>query len=118
MVHIMETIDIAALSDVAVGLNINEMISGFDVDSSEARDQLMWSIVRFEGLLSIMSGKASSLGNASCSASPLHLASVLNYEELDFDQSIKNLRWTTHLGKGQTNSQKTFFEASSPSSCL
>lgn len=111
-------IGIAALTGIALGLNIKEMISGLDVNSSEARNQLWWSIVRLEGILSVMTGRVSFLGIASCSASPPRLDPVLNHEGPDVAQAINNLQWTIHLREEQMASQRRFLKDSSPTSCL
>lgn len=107
-------IGIAARSGIALGLNLQQGTSVHDVKSEEARKQLWWSIFRLENLLSVMTGRVSCLGSASCSASPPTLIPILESAGPDIHQLINEHRWTIQLGKKQMDSQRNFLKSLPP----
>lgn len=111
-------IGIATRSGISLGLNLEKRIPGLDVRSGEARKQLWWSIHRLESLLSVMTGRVSSLGNASSSASPPYLDPNLNLEVPDISQPTNEIQWTIHLNDEKRNFQKSFLRSLKPSQSL
>lgn len=111
-------IGIATRSGISLGLNLEKRIPGLDVRSGEARKQLWWSIHRLESLLSVMTGRVSSLGNASSSASPPYLNPNLDLEIPDISQPTNEIQWTIYLNDEKRNFQKSFLRSLKPSHSL
>ena len=111
-------IGIAARSSIALGLNLEKVITGLDVKSGEARKQLWWSVYRLESLLSVMTGRASCLRNASSSANPPFLNPNLDFTVPDIEQPINELQWTINLDEGKVISQVSFLKSLEPTQSL
>lgn len=111
-------IGVATRSGISLGLNLEKKIAGLDVKSGEARKQLWWSIHRLESLLSVMTGRASCLGNASYSAMPPFLNPRLDFTIPDISQPTNELQWTINLSNAQRSSQISFLSSLKPSQSL
>jgi hypothetical protein len=108
-------IGIATRSGIALGLNLRKKTMGLDVKSREARNQLWWSIFRLESLLSIMTGRVSSLGDASSFANP----PFLNPKKIPgAEQPINELQWTINMDKRKAISQTSFLQSLQPTHLL
>ena len=118
-------IGIASRSGIALGINLYKRNDRLDTKSGEARTNLWWVVVRLEHLLSVMTGRASCLGDASSSAPPPNLLSSLPYvgpyihERMNEPSlQIEDLQWTIYLNREQMETQGNLLKSITPSPSL
>jgi hypothetical protein len=69
-------IGIAIRSAIALGLNLRIKDNRVDLQASEARKRLWWSIYYLEHVLSVMTGRISYLGDGCCAGLQSTLMSI------------------------------------------
>lgn len=118
-------VGIAARSGIALGLNIRRTNNIFDAEATEARKRLWWSIFYLEHLLSAMTGRASCLGDGSCSAPPPLPFEHSEYEFSDVGQwgdgrlaHAGDMQWTIFQSDEQIEAQHTSLKSMQPSASL
>ncbi|KAI2673850.1 transcriptional regulator family: Fungal Specific TF [Penicillium roqueforti] len=104
---------------------VNRTNNIFDAEATEARKRLWWSIFYLEHLLSAMTGRASCLGDGSCSAPPPLPFEHSEYEFSDVGQwgdgrlaHAGDMQWTIFQSDEQIEAQHTSLKSMQPSASL
>ncbi|KAJ5544137.1 hypothetical protein N7494_005416 [Penicillium frequentans] len=103
----------ATCSAIALGLHLRATHNTLSVSALEARHKLWWSIFILESLLSVMTGRASGLGNSFCSTPPPLVAEDVGYftddaPEVRLERPTENppMKWTINLQQEQLKAQR------------
>ena len=118
-------VGIAARAGVGLGLHLQGADNQSDMESSEIRKRLWWSIFYLEHRLSVMTGRVSCIGSGSCTTRPPLPFGNLGYEMSDIGQSrhqrlaqALELQWTISQHDEQVIAQRTWLKAITPSPSL
>ncbi|KAJ5901057.1 hypothetical protein N7504_007050 [Penicillium tannophilum] len=103
----------ATRSAIALGLHLRATHNKLSASALEARHKLWWSIFILESLLSVMTGRASGLGNSFCSAPPPLVAEDVeiftdNAPEVRLERPTENppMKWTINQQHEQLEAQR------------
>ncbi|KAJ6016984.1 hypothetical protein N7451_000363 [Penicillium sp. IBT 35674x] len=103
----------ATRSAIALGLHLRATHNKLSASALEARHKLWWSIFILENLLSVMTGRASGLGNSFCSAPPPLVAEDVDSftddaPEARLERPTENppMKWTINQQHEQLKAQR------------
>lgn len=113
----------ASRAGIALGLHLRATHNKLDAQALEARQKLWFSIFILENLLSVMTGRASSLGNSFTSAPPpVALKDMIPNDSsmslIDGLSESPSLKWTINQQLGQLKVQKNSLRAMDPTNEL
>ncbi|KAJ5981921.1 hypothetical protein N7451_012021 [Penicillium sp. IBT 35674x] len=103
----------ATRSAIALGLHLRATHNKLNTLALEARHKLWWSIFILENLLSVMTGRASGLGNSFCSAPPPLIEENVEYfhddtpeARLERPSENPSLKWTIYQQRERLEAQR------------
>ncbi|OQD81831.1 hypothetical protein PENANT_c025G04749 [Penicillium antarcticum] len=103
----------ATRSAIALGLHLRATHNKLNASALEARHKLWWSIFILENLLSVMTGRASGLGNSFCSAPPPLVAENMEHftddrPEARLERPSENppMKWTIYQQREPLEAQR------------
>lgn len=103
----------ATRSAIALGIHLRATHNKLNASALEARHKLWWSIFILENLLSVMTGRASGLGNSFCSTPPPLVEENVEYStdvtpeaRLERPSENPSLKWTIYQQHERLEAQR------------